>query len=275
VHLPLRGIARQLFELGRIAVTSQVLVACGSTGSQPAPGVDGSSAVDAAQAVDDAGDEGHALDATREIDTGGTDAPAGALPDGGAWLDGSMAFGVRYSVVYPQNLQVSCGYAPSPPTGYGDLVVLLTDIDLSSTCSSGIAPSSAGGHPAVRIEVASPSYAMGGAGLAADGGPVAALIPGSYAIGFENLTDDDVCMLSQSSGRALVDVLDFGDAGCCNTLVGTSVSGTVTLTTVVPGHVAGHFQVSLAPVQGSTIAAPSAAPFSGQFDTTSCPGTTQ
>jgi hypothetical protein len=186
-----------------------------------------------------------------------------------------MAFGVHYSVVYAQNLQVACGYAPSPPSGYGDLVVLLTDVDLSSTCSSGTTPSSAGGHPAVRIEVTSPSYAMGGTGLAADGGAVAALTPGSYGIGCENLPDDDSCMLSQTSGTALVDVLDFGDAGCCNKLVGTSVSGNVTLTTVVPGHVAGHFQVSLAPLQGSTIATPSAAPFSGQFDTTSCPGTTQ
>ncbi|MGO9833164.1 MAG: hypothetical protein ACLP1X_03020 [Polyangiaceae bacterium] len=267
---PLCRIARQLFEVGRVGVACQVLVACGSTGSPSAPGVDGSSAVDAAQAVDDAGDEGHAVDATDA-----TDATGGQPGDGGTSLDGSMAFGVHYSVVYAQNLQVSCGYAPSPPTGYGDLVVLLTDVDLSSTCSSGTAPPSAGGHPAVRIEVESPSYATGGDGLAADGGPVAALTPGSYAIGFENQLDDDVCMLSQTSGTALVDVLDFGDAGCCSKVVGTSVSGTVTLTTVVTGHVVGHFQVSLAPLQGSTITTASAAPFGGEFDTTSCPGTTQ
>jgi len=79
------------------------------------------------------------------------------------------------------------------------------------------------------------------------------------------------------SGTALVDVLDFSDAGCCNTSVGTSISGTVTLTTVIPGHVAGNFQVLLAPIDGGVNASStsSAAPFSGHFDTTACPGTTQ
>lgn len=269
--LPLRRIAR-LFELGCVGVAGGVLVACGSTGSQP-PGVDGSSAADAAQGVDDG--NAQAVDAAREVDAAGTETSSGPQPDGGNGLDGSMAFGVHYSVAYAQNLQVSCNYAPSPPIGYGDLVVLLTDVDLSSTCSSGTPLSSAGGHPVVRIEVESPSYAMGGAGLAADGGPVAALSPASYAIGFfGNQTVADVCMLSHTSGTALVDVLDFGDTGCCNRPVGTSVSGTVTLTTVVPGHVAGNFQVSLAPVDGG-VNTGAAAPFNGRFDTTSCPGTMQ
>jgi hypothetical protein len=275
VPLVMRRIARLPFGVGCVGVAGGMLVACGSTGSQPGPGVDRSSAADAAHEVDD-GDAGQAIDATREVDAAGIDASSGPQPDGGSWLDGSMAFGVHYSVVYPQNLQVSCVFAPSPPTGYGDLVVLLTDVDLSSTCSSGMPPASAGGHPVVRIEVESPSYAKGGDGLAADGGPVVALGPGTYAIGFlGNQTVSNVCALSQTSGTALVDVLDFGDAGCCNKPVGTSVSGTVTLTTVATGHVTGNFQVSLAPFQGSTITTQSAAPLSGVFDTTSCPGTTQ
>jgi hypothetical protein len=31
----------------------------------------------------------------------------------------------------------SCGYAPSPATGYGDFVVIMTDVDLSSGCDGG------------------------------------------------------------------------------------------------------------------------------------------
>jgi hypothetical protein len=260
--VPLHCIRRSLLEVGCAGIASGMLLACGSAGSQPAPGVDGSSGMDAAQA---GGDAMQAVDAAK-----------GQRPDGGSWLDGSMAFGVHYSVVYPQHLDVSCVYAPGPSAGYGDLLVLMTDIDLSSTCPSGAFPPSAGGHPFVRIEVESPSYAMDGGGLAADGGPVSALGPGSYAIGFlSSQTVADVCELSHTSGTALVDVLDFGDAGCCAQARGTSVSGTVTLTTVVPGHVAGNFRVSLAPVDGGVVGTGSAAPFRGEFDTTSCPGTTQ
>jgi hypothetical protein len=270
--------ARLLFKLGRIVVAGAVLVACGSTGSQPAPGVDGSSATDAAQGVNDAGDAAQAVDAAKDnVDAAVEDAPAGPEPDGGAWLDGSMAFGVHYSAVFPQNLQVACGYAPGPSTGYSDLVVFLTDIDLSSACTNGTLtqPDAAAGHPFVRIEVESPSYAPDGGGLAADGGPVAPIGPGSYAIGFEpHQTAGDVCMLSSTSGTALVDVLRFGALSCCATALATSVSGTVTLTTVVPGHVAGNFQVSLAPVDGG-VNAQAAAPLSGGFDTTACPGVIQ
>jgi hypothetical protein len=173
--------------------------------------------------------------------------------------------------------RVACGYAPGPSTGYSDLVVLMTDIDLSSACTNGAftQPDAAAGHPFVRIEVESRSYAADGGGRAADGGPVATLAPGPYAIGFENRTDDDVCMLAHTGGTALADVLRFGADPCCATLLGTSVSGAVTLTTVVPGHVAGSFQVSLAPVADGGINTQSAVPFTGQFDTTSCPGTTQ
>jgi hypothetical protein len=68
-----------------------------------------------------------------------------------------MTFEVHYSFFYPQNLQVSCVYALGPSAGYGDLVVLMTDINRSSTRPSGTVPLLGGGHPFVRIEVESPS----------------------------------------------------------------------------------------------------------------------
>jgi hypothetical protein len=270
VPLPLRRIARGLFAVGRFGAIGHGLVACGSSGAAPA-----SKEVDAA-GIDGSSEPKGASTTPQDGSSEPQDASSEPQPDGGTSLDGSMAFGVHYSVVYPQNLDVSCGYAPSAGNGYGDLVVLLANVDLSTMCSSGTFPPSASGHPAVRIEVESPSYAMGGAGLAADGGPVAALGPGSYAIGFDGSSSiANVCELSHTTGSALVDVLDVGDSGCCNTPVGTSVSGTVTLTAVEPGHVAGTFLVSLAPVQGATVVTQSAAPFSGRFDTTPCPGTVQ
>jgi hypothetical protein len=44
---------------------------------------------------------------------------------------------------------------------------------------------------------------------------------------------------------------------------------------VTTGHVAGDFNVSLAPVRGGRIDVDASAPFGGQFDTATCPGTTQ
>jgi hypothetical protein len=270
--LPCR-IARLLFEVGCVGIASGALLACGSTGSQPAPGIDGSSAGDAAQMVDDAGDRDHAVDANGQTDGGSIDGATGGVGDGGTWLDGSMAFGARYSLLVPQNL-ISCGYAPSPATGYGDFVVIMTDVDLSSGCDGGTFtgfPDAGAGHPFLRIEVKSPSYRSEGGALTMDGGPVAPIVPGVYPIGFDNWTGD-VCMLTGTNGLALVDVMRFTDRSCCSILTGEALSGAVTLTTVDQGHVAGTFQIALAPRDGGIV---TAAPLSGQFDTTTCPGTAQ
>jgi hypothetical protein len=80
------------------------------------------------------------------------------------------------------------------------------------------------------------------------------------------------CPLALSFFFAIVDVMRFTDASCCSLVDGEALSGAVTLTTVDQGHVAGSFQVSLAPQDGGVAGA---APLSGHFDTTTCPGLTQ
>jgi hypothetical protein len=231
---------------------------------------DGSLSGDAAGGGVPGLDANSQLDAAGQNDAGSIDGATGGIGDGGAWLDGSMAFGVRYSLLVPQNLQIACDYAPSPTTGYGDFVVILSDVDLSSGCDGGTLtelPDPGAGHPFVRIEVESQSYRGDGRALMIDGGPVAAIVPGVYPIGFDNF-QDDICELA--SGLAIVDVMRFTDASCCSVVTGEAFSGAVTLTTVEQGHVAGSFEVSLAPQDGGA-----KAPLSGSFDTTTCLGVAQ
>jgi hypothetical protein len=190
-----------------------------------------------------------------------------------------MAFGVRYSVFVPENLSITCSYAPGPSTGYGDLVVLMTDVDIPSICvgSAFARPDAAVGHPFVRIEVESPSYRADGGALTMDGGSVVALVPGSYSIGYGRDTAANVCMLAATNGTALVDLMTFTDEACCDAVAGTSLSGTVALTTVDEGHVVGDFNVMLAPnvPDAGGVITSAAAPLSGHFDTTTCPGVAQ
>ena len=58
--------------------------------------------------------------------------------------------------------------------------------------------------------------------------------------------------------------------------VASALTGTVTLTTIVPGHIVGSFDVKMAAYLPSGLfdtAHPTA--FSGTFDSTDCPGTMQ
>jgi hypothetical protein len=229
--------------------------------------------MDASLPGDAAGGGVLGLDAARQTDAGSIDGAGGSVADG-SWLDGSMAFAVRYALLVPQNLQIACNYAPGPSTGYGDFVVVMTDVDLSGGCDGGTFtgfPDAGAGHPFMRIEVKSPSYRADGGAFTIDGGPVAPIAPGVYPVGFDSWTTD-VCMLSGTNGLALVDVMRFTDNACCSVVTGDALSGAVTLTKVDQGHVVGSFQVALVPHDGGVAGA---APFSGQFDTTTCPGTAQ
>lgn len=265
---------RLAFVVVGLAWAAKVLPGCGSSGAGQAGGVDASSVADGSLAGNVEGGGIPGIDATGQTDAGGIDAPTGAFADSGSWLDGSMAFGVHYALLVPQNLQIACNYAPGPSTGYGDFVIIMTDVDLSSGCDGGTLtglPDPGAGHPFVRIEVKSPSYRADGGALTIDGGPVAAIASGTYPIGFDSWTTD-VCMLAGTNGLALVDVMRFTDNSCCSAVTGDALSGTVTLTTVDEGHVAGSFQVTLASPDGG---AAGAVAFSGHFDTKTCPGTTQ
>lgn len=204
-------------------------------------------------------------------DSGGpTD--AGGLGDAPSALSGPSAFAVNGELALGQDLHAQCGEAPGPEGGYGAVLVLLSDVDLAYVCSAdGGGPSSGpvAGHQLVKIQVQSRDYATA-SGLMADGGPIAPLQPGAYAIGFEDETDDDLCMIASTGGSALVDVLGFDDAGLA-LLLGTAVSGTVTLSGLTDAGVAGRFEVQLAPVtSGGAIAVDAAAPFSGQFTAPTC-----
>jgi hypothetical protein len=148
--------------------------------------------------------------------------------------------------------------------------VILADIDLSSLLCAA-APNTAAGHPFVILQMKSLSYAP--AGNLSDGSSETPIGPGTYPVDFEGESDDDLCMAG--AGMALLDVRDIApvDGGGATT-VASAVTGTVTLTTIVPGHIAGSFAVQMAAYLPSGLfdtAHPTA--FSGTFDATSCPGT--
>jgi hypothetical protein len=202
----------------------------------------------------------------------GTD--GGAPPVAGNTLTGTYSFPVVGSTLDAEDIAEACGTETTLPGG-GVLAfgIVLSSADSPTLCSAIASNSSAAaGQPAVVIQVASNAYIAQSA--PADGGAPAPLTTGTYKIGFENVTDDDLCMLSGTGGQALVDVLQLGmpDAGGA-TPKATAVSGTVTVTAIASSHVVGSFDVQLAPVSASgSIDTQHPTAFSGTFDSTACAG---
>jgi hypothetical protein len=202
----------------------------------------------------------------------GTD--GGAPPLAGNTLSGTYSFPVAGSVLDAQGIAEACGNEPTLPDG-GVLAfeIALSGADGATLCSAITSSSNAAAsQPAVVIQVATSAFIAQSA--PADGGAPAPLTTGTYKIGFENVTDDDLCMLSGTGGQALVDVLQLGmtDAGGAFPKA-TAVSGTVTVTAIASSHVAGSFDVELAPVSDSgSIDTQHPTALSGTFDATACSG---
>lgn len=208
----------------------------------------------------------------------GSSGSPGATPaqtsSSGNSLVGQDGFAVHYAVVDTQEAHEECGWEEVLPDGtYAAMAVILSDQVLPGYCSGAGSASAIAGHPFVHIQVADPTYATDTP--LPDGGAPEPVVPATYAIADEGNSDDDLCSVPGTGGSALVDVGDWGDGGGA-TGVATSVSGSVTLTTVAAGHVVGRFDVMLAAVLPSgDIDTPHPTPFSGTFDATVCPGTSQ
>ena len=91
-------------------------------------------------------------------------------------------------------------------------------------------------------------------------------MPGVYPIGCEAVTDDDLSMLSDTGGLAILDLYDsVGDGGITQA---TALTGTVTLTTVRLDHIQGTFSVELGTFVGDTLDRQNPIALSGSFDST-------
>jgi hypothetical protein len=197
-------------------------------------------------------------------------------PASGNSLTGSYAFPVAYTLLGTDEAKADCGYGGMLADGYSDFGVYLADTNISGLICAGddAGPrvNSAPGHPFVVIQMKSISYARGG--NLPDGGVETAIVPGTYGVGFEGLSDDDLCMANP--GAPLLDVLDFGpEDGGGAIPVASAATGTVTLTTIALGHIAGSFDVQMvALLPSGQYDTEHPTPFSGTFDATTCPGTT-
>jgi hypothetical protein len=210
---------------------------------------------------------------------GSSDQAAGdaALTNGGNSLSGSLAFSVQSAQVTTAEAKSACGYQSVLPDGsYATIGVLLADMNIQVAICGDAAPTelttlraSLAGHPFIVIQMKTAGYPP--SGNLAEAGAVQPIGPGTYPVAFENLSDDDLCMAPE--GQALIDLRDWADAGGALTVASASM-GTLTLTTVASGHIAGSFDVKMASLlpsgQFDTV---NTSPLTGMFDTTSCPGT--
>jgi hypothetical protein len=204
---------------------------------------------------------------------GGNTGNPGQTGDAGAGsLTGPDAFPVQTAWITMVDAQGACGYESILPDGsYATLGVLLTDASLSGVCgdASAQALQASRGHPLVLIQLKSADYPPSGK-LA--GSTVHPIGPGVYPVAFENLPDDDLCMAPNA--RALIDVRRFSSSGAGAVTVGSASSGTLTLTRVDPGHIAGSFDVKVATLMsdGQTFDVANPTPLTGTFDASACPG---
>jgi hypothetical protein len=199
--------------------------------------------------------------------------------DGGNALTGPQAFSVQSALVSTAEALGGCGYNSILPDGsYAVIGVVLTDMDIKSTfCTDASVAqvdalrSALIGHPFLVIQMKTVGYPR--SGNLVDAGPLAPIVPGTYGIDFENLPDDDLCMAM--GGLALIDIRDWGpvDGGGAST-VASATTGTLTLTTVAPGHIAGHFDVKMAAYSAATdtFDTVNTTALSASFDATSCNG---
>lgn len=204
--------------------------------------------------------------------TPGTSSPQDGGPsDAGNTLTGSGAFTVSDTIVDTQEAKDECSYETLLPDGsFAAFGIIMAQTNISAYCSADAAFSPPGGQPFVVVQVAGPSYSNPGP---ADGGGLKAITPGTYTVGFENVPDDDLCMLAGTGASALVDIRTWkgGDAAGAVTAA-EALSGTVTITSISPGHVAGSFSVMMVSVSSTgqfDTQHPSA--LSGTFDSATCP----
>ncbi len=185
---------------------------------------------------------------------------------------GEPSFSVAYVVLDTTLTPSEDGYeSVLPGGGLGSFAVILSSVDVSAplcAADAGALLDTAAGQRFVILQVKSPSYA--GTSPPPDGGVVTPIQPGTFAVGFEALPDDDLRM---DSALALFDLRDFpSSAGGGAVTVGSAMSGSISLSAVSATRVTGAFDVALASYSSAGFDTTTPTHLVGTFDVGPCPG---
>jgi hypothetical protein len=147
-------------------------------------------------------------------------------------LDGQQEFVVSSSMVDSHETVSACG-ANTVAGGYAALSIQLFESP-TATCAS---PAKSG--RLLDIGIATREYASGKTGSALS----VPLTTGTFAIGNEQVPDEDLCSLPNDA-TAILQIREQTANGSSNTLWNAS-SGTVTIDDLTPGSISGSFDVVL------------------------------
>jgi hypothetical protein len=187
----------------------------------------------------------------------------GPAPDAGsAMLEGPQAFPVGSATLFVgmgsgntdcEGKPIPAGVLPAVTIGL--FPKSISAVDVCADVDGGV---DAGTGQFLLLQIATPQWAMGTGTL------TQSLTPGAFKISNESEDDEDLCML-QGGGTA---ILGLGPVGGDSSSI--AVSGTVTLTSVGVGAVAGTFDVLMGGPYGTTDGS-APLPLSGSFDALPCP----
>jgi hypothetical protein len=180
-------------------------------------------------------------------------------------ISGAYEFPVHYALVDP-----TLPYGPGSirPDGlYSSFEIVLAGNSLAAFYGCNDA-GTWDSQPIVAIDVRSASYTT------PDGGLLLPVTPGMYDVGFVDASDNTTSPdPNATSSLALVWVGTIPKAPHYGvTLQAIASTGTVTLTTVEPGHVAGSFNVGVVNWVNGAFDMTNVHSFTGTFETTTCPG---
>jgi hypothetical protein len=249
-----------------------IVAACGSSTQKPS-GLGTDSGADVQDGgVDGTGSgDGAIADAPTSVDARDSSATAdgpgpvydGPSPEAGsATLEGQQAFVVGSATLFPgmgggntdcEGKPIPAGVVPAVTIG-----LFPKSISASAVCADVDGGVDAGTGQFILLQIATQQWAMGTGTL------TQSLAPATYTISNEFEDDEDLCML-QGGGTA---ILGLGPLGGDSSSI--AISGTVMLTSVGAGSVAGTFDVLMGGPYGTTDGS-APLPLSGSFDALPCP----
>ncbi len=153
-------------------------------------------------------------------------------------LTGQQGFVVGSSLLDSRETVSACG-ANTVGDGYAALSIQLFDSP-TATCSN-----AAKSGRLLDIGIATHEYASGKTGSAL----TVPLATGTFAIGNEQIPDEDLCSLSNDA-TAILQIRDVAEDGTTNTRW-NALSGTVTIDSLAAGSISGTFDVVLGDPNGN------------------------